>query len=219
MYRMIQKIHLNWQKLHIHISAVVAFTWFKGRHTKITAFWDVKLCQQFGRRGTLICGKLSPVFMTYGRIEKTIHYNSCQACYVGCPESSVPFFILASNKAKVARCWMKQIPGLWNSSKKLLNIPDRQQHCSITSNWSQWCMLQTRCDRIHCYQESLRNIQRCLCNVYGGSVINRSTNGCWTKKVTASETGKEKLPDFPHSGYPVTAVSSEMLQQGDAIIC
>jgi hypothetical protein len=39
------------------------------------------------------------------------------------------------------------------------------------------------------------------------------------KKVSASETGKEKLPVFPHSVYPVTAVSPEMLQQGDAIIC
>jgi hypothetical protein len=68
-------------------------------------------------------------------------------------------------------------------------------------------------------KESLINIQRCLCNVYGCSAINRSTNGCWTKKVTVFETGKEKLPDFPHSGYPVTAVSPELLKQGDAIIC
>jgi hypothetical protein len=43
MYRMIQKIHFKWQKLHMHVSTVVAFTRFKVRHPKITAFWDVKL--------------------------------------------------------------------------------------------------------------------------------------------------------------------------------
>jgi len=67
-------------------------------------------------------------------------------------------------------------------------------------------------------EESLRNIQRCLCNIYGGSVINRSTTRCWTKEVNASETGKEQFPDFPHSVH-VTAVSPETLQQGDAINC
>jgi hypothetical protein len=68
-------------------------------------------------------------------------------------------------------------------------------------------------------EESLRNIQRCLCNVYGCSALNRSTSGCWTKKVTASGTGKEELPKFPHSVRPVTAVSPEILQECDAIIC
>lgn len=30
---------------------------------------------------------------------------------------------------------------------------------------------------------------------------------------------QEELPDFPHSGCPVTAVRPELLEQGDAIIC
>ena len=35
----------------------------------------------------------------------------------------------------------------------------------------------------------------------------------------ASATGKSQLHDLPCSGCPVTAVSPEMLQHGDAIIC
>jgi hypothetical protein len=58
-----------------------------------------------------------------------------------------------------------------------------------------------------------------LLHIVGFLLYHRSTNGCWTKQVTASETRKQKLPDFPHSGCPGTAVSPEMLQQGDAIIC
>jgi hypothetical protein len=50
---------------------------------------------------------------------------------------------------------MKQISGFWNSYKELLDIPDRQQHCSTTSNWSQWCTLQKHYDRIPCYQERM----------------------------------------------------------------
>jgi hypothetical protein len=35
----------------------------------------------------------------------------------------------------------------------------------------------------------------------------------------ASETAKAELHDLPLSGHPVTAVSPEMLQHADAIIC
>jgi hypothetical protein len=39
------------------------------------------------------------------------------------------------------------------------------------------------------------------------------------KKLRASETGKHKRHDLPCSGHPVTAVSPEMLQRADAIVC
>jgi len=39
------------------------------------------------------------------------------------------------------------------------------------------------------------------------------------KRVMASVTGKSQLHDLPCSGHPVTAVSPEMLQCGDAIVC
>jgi len=35
----------------------------------------------------------------------------------------------------------------------------------------------------------------------------------------ASATGKSQLRDLPCSGCPVTAVSPEMLQRGDPIVC
>lgn len=37
--------------------------------------------------------------------------------------------------------------------------------------------------------------------------------------MAASGEGNEELPDFPHLVHPVTAVSPELLQEGDAIIC
>jgi hypothetical protein len=55
-------------------------------------------------------------------------------------------------------------------------------------------------------------------HVYGSAAVNRSTVGCWVKRVMASETGKAELHDLPHSGCPVRAVSPEMLQCADAII-
>jgi aminoglycoside phosphotransferase len=62
-------------------------------------------------------------------------------------------------------------------------------------------------------------VYRCLRNVCGSAAVNRSTAGQWTKRVTASETGKAELHDLPCSGCPVTAVSPEMLQHAGAIIC
>jgi hypothetical protein len=64
-------------------------------------------------------------------------------------------------------------------------------------------------------KESVRGIQKRLCNVYGSAVVNRSTVGHWAKKVTDSETEKAELCVLPCSGHRVTAVSPEMLQHAD----
>jgi len=68
-------------------------------------------------------------------------------------------------------------------------------------------------------KELVRNIHKHLCSVYGSAAVNRSTVDFSIKRVIASATGKSQLHDLPCSGRPVTAVSSEMLQCVDAIIC
>lgn len=50
-------------------------------------------------------------------------------------------------------------------------------------------------------------------------MVNESTVGYWTKRMTVSETGEVDVHDLPFSGHPVTAVSPVMLQCADAIIC
>jgi hypothetical protein len=66
--------------------------------------------------------------------------------------------------------------------------------------------------------ESVGNIYRSLCNVYGSATVDRSNVGRWDKRMTASETGKAALQDLPLSDSPVTAVCTEMLKSADAII-
>jgi hypothetical protein len=45
-----------------------------------------------------------------------------------------------------------------------------------------------------------------LCDVYGSAMVDRHTIVCWVKRVTASDTGKAELPDFP-----AQAVLSQLL--------
>ena len=68
-------------------------------------------------------------------------------------------------------------------------------------------------------KESVRNIHKHLCNVYGSATVNTSTNDRWVKRVMLSKTEKAELHDLPHSCHPVTAGSPEMLQHADAIVC
>jgi squalene cyclase len=60
-------------------------------------------------------------------------------------------------------------------------------------------------------KESVGNIHKCLCNVHGSAMVDRSTAGHWVKRVSAFETGKAELHNLPRSGCPVTAVSPKML--------
>ncbi|GFG38463.1 hypothetical protein Cfor_11209 [Coptotermes formosanus] len=67
-------------------------------------------------------------------------------------------------------------------------------------------------------KESIRNIHKCLCNVYGSAMVNRSTAGHWARRMTASKWERQEHHDLPRSGCPVTAVSPEIKQCSDAII-
>jgi hypothetical protein len=60
-------------------------------------------------------------------------------------------------------------------------------------------------------KESVRNIHKHLCNVYGSAGVDRSTVDHWVKRVTASKTGKAELHNLPPSGHPVTASSSMLM--------
>jgi hypothetical protein len=54
-----------------------------------------------------------------------------------------------------------------------------------------------------------------LSSVYGSAVTDRSTVGCWVKRMMASETGEAELHGLPC--YPNTAISPEVLHSAGAI--
>ena len=66
-------------------------------------------------------------------------------------------------------------------------------------------------------KESVGNIQKWLCAVYGSCAVNRSTTGRWVRRVKASGSGETELNDQLRSGRPVTATSPDMLQCADDI--
>jgi len=60
-------------------------------------------------------------------------------------------------------------------------------------------------------KESVGNIHKQLCAVYGSCALNRSTVGHWVQRVKASGSGETELHDRPRSGRPATATSPEIL--------
>jgi hypothetical protein len=46
-------------------------------------------------------------------------------------------------------------------------------------------------------KESMTNVHKCLCNVYGNAVFNRSTVDGWVERMTASEERKAELHVLP----------------------
>jgi hypothetical protein len=42
-------------------------------------------------------------------------------------------------------------------------------------------------------KDSVGNIHRLLCAVYGSYAVDRSTVGCWVQRVTASESGETEI--------------------------
>ena len=67
-------------------------------------------------------------------------------------------------------------------------------------------------------KESVGNIHKRLCAVYGSCAVNRSTVGRWVQRVKASESGETELHDRTRDGCPATATSPDMLQRANAII-
>jgi len=67
-------------------------------------------------------------------------------------------------------------------------------------------------------KESVGNIHKRLCAVYGSCAVDRSTTGRWVQRIKASGTGETQLHDRLQSGRPSTATSPDMLQHADGII-
>ena len=67
-------------------------------------------------------------------------------------------------------------------------------------------------------KESVENIHKRLCAVYGSCAVDRSTVGCWVQRFKASGSGETELHDRPRSGRPATTNSPVMLQRADGII-
>jgi transposase len=66
--------------------------------------------------------------------------------------------------------------------------------------------------------ESVVNIHKYLCAVYGNCAVDRSTVGRWAKRVKASGSAETELRDLPRAGRPATANIPDMLNRADAII-
>jgi transposase len=66
--------------------------------------------------------------------------------------------------------------------------------------------------------ESVVNIHKRLCAVYGNCAVYRSTVGWWAKRVKASGSAETELRDLPRDGRPATANTPDMLNCTDAII-
>jgi transposase len=60
-------------------------------------------------------------------------------------------------------------------------------------------------------KESVENIHKRLCVVYGSYAVNRSTDGHWVQRVKALGSGETELHDRPRSGRPATATSPDIL--------
>jgi len=67
-------------------------------------------------------------------------------------------------------------------------------------------------------QESVGNIHKWLCALYGSCAVDRSTVGRWVQRVKASGSGETELHDRLRSGRPATATSPDILQRADDII-
>ena len=67
-------------------------------------------------------------------------------------------------------------------------------------------------------KESVENIHKRLCAVYGSCAVDRSTVRRLIQRVKASEGGETDLHDRPRAGRPATATSPDTLQRANYII-
>jgi transposase len=66
--------------------------------------------------------------------------------------------------------------------------------------------------------ESVVNIHKRLCAMYGSYAVDRSTAGRWAKRVKASGSAETELRDLPRADRPATANTPDMSNRADAII-
>ena len=67
-------------------------------------------------------------------------------------------------------------------------------------------------------KETVGNIHKRLCVVYGDCAVDRRTVGLWTMKAKASESATTQLQALPRSGRPVSATTPGMVRHVDVII-
>jgi transposase len=67
-------------------------------------------------------------------------------------------------------------------------------------------------------KESVGDIHKQLCAVYGSCAVDRSTIGRWVQRFKASGSGEMELHGRLRSGRPATATSPDMLQRAGDII-
>ena len=60
-------------------------------------------------------------------------------------------------------------------------------------------------------KESVGNIHKRLCAVYGSCAVNRSNVGHWVQRFKTSGSGEMELHDRPQSEGPATATSPDTL--------
>ena len=60
-------------------------------------------------------------------------------------------------------------------------------------------------------EESVGNIHKQLCAVYGNCAFDRSTVGRWVENVKASGSRETELHDRPRFGRPATATRPDMM--------
>jgi hypothetical protein len=66
--------------------------------------------------------------------------------------------------------------------------------------------------------ESVVNMHKRVCAVYGSCAVDRSAVERWAKTVEAPRSAETELRDLPRAGRPVTANTPDMLNRADAII-
>jgi transposase len=59
-------------------------------------------------------------------------------------------------------------------------------------------------------KESVVNIHKRLCAVYGSCAVDRSTVGRWAKRVKASGSAETELCDLPRADRPSTVNTPDM---------
>lgn len=67
-------------------------------------------------------------------------------------------------------------------------------------------------------KETVVNIHKRLCDVYGSFAVDRSTVSRWVQRIKESGSGDTELLDRPRCGRPATATNAEMLKCAEGII-
>ena len=82
------------------------------------------------------------------------------------------------------------------------------------THYKQWAIIEF----LVAEKESVGNIHKQLCAVYGSCTVDRSTVEHWDQRVKASGSGETELHVQLWSGHPATATSQDMLQRANGII-